>query len=257
MKQIVLFITILIILSGCAAYQDSSQQVIEVDYFENEYITIDGGDWMEEFEGEEGNVESEESVVEVDAEDDLPSTYSVQMQFVSQSPFASWDELHEEACEEASMILVKYYFDNKNIDAQIMEDEIQEQVKWQTENGYSVDLDAAEVKTVLKDYFEMDSFIIENPTVDQFKSQLIKGYIVILPTAGRMLGNPYFSGEGPLYHMLPLIGYDRDEFITNDVGTRRGKNYKYDYQVIIDAIHEWNGGDVYNGAKKVIVVTGN
>ena len=48
-----------------------------------------------------------------------------------------------------------------------------------------------------------------------------RGVPVLLPAAGRLLRNPYFSGQGPLYHMLVVKGYTRDgKIITDDPGTR-------------------------------------
>ena len=55
--------------------------------------------------------------------------------------------------------------------------------------------------------------------------------------------------------MLVIKGYTKDgRFITNDPGTRRGANYLYDPNIVLNAIHYWNGGDVKNGKKAVIVV---
>jgi len=54
--------------------------------------------------------------------------------------------------------------------------------------------------------------------------------------------------------MLLLKGYTSDgEFITNDPGTRNGRNYVYKQAVLMAAIHDWNGGDVMNGVPVVIV----
>ena len=70
-----------------------------------------------------------------------------------------------------------------------------------------------------------------------------------------MLGNPYYKQPGPIYHALVLKGYTKDgKFITNDPGTKRGADYLYDPQVILNAMHEWNSGDVEHGRKMAIVV---
>jgi len=78
-----------------------------------------------------------------------------------------------------------------------------------------------------------------------------------VPAAGRELGNPNFTDPGPLYHMLVVRGYTENNFITNDVGTRKGENYQYKYDVLMNAIHDWNGGDVNNGQRVVIVAWPN
>ncbi|MCR4311668.1 MAG: C39 family peptidase, partial [Candidatus Uhrbacteria bacterium] len=102
---------------------------------------------------------------------------------------------------------------------------------------------------------DYDAAVINNPTVAELKALIDAGKPVIIPAAGRELGNPFFSGEGPVYHMLVLRGYTEDTFITNDPGTRHGKNYSYDINVFMDAIGDWEGHDPANGAKRVIVLT--
>jgi len=65
------------------------------------------------------------------------------------------------------------------------------------------------------------------------------GKLVITPTAGRILGSPYYTGLGPIYHMLIIRGYNTKYFITNDVGTRtKGEAYKFKTDVIVNAIHD-------------------
>ena len=70
---------------------------------------------------------------------------------------------------------------------------------------------------------------------------------MIVPAAGRLLGNKYFQQPGPVYHMLVVKGFTSDgKIITNDVGTRRGQNYVYDEDVFLNAIHEVPaGGDAW------------
>ena len=55
--------------------------------------------------------------------------------------------------------------------------------------------------------------------------------------------------------MLIIKGYTKEgNFITNDPGTRRGADFIYSPGVLMNAIHDWNGGDVDNGKKVMIVV---
>jgi hypothetical protein len=44
------------------------------------------------------------------------------------------------------------------------------------------------------------------------------------------------------------------EIITNDAGIGRGQSYVYDENVLWNAIHDWNGGDVIHGEKLMIVI---
>jgi len=86
------------------------------------------------------------------------------------------------------------------------------------------------------------------------KWELSQGHVIVAPFAGRQLHNPFYSNEGPYYHMMVIKGYDEKNFITNDVGTRRGQNYAYPYETIMSAMHEWDEDDINLGAKKVIVI---
>jgi hypothetical protein len=161
--------------------------------------------------------------------------------FTPQAPDAIWDDLHNEACEEASMIMADAFFKQYGLTKISAEAAIQKQVAWQTQNGYTYDITAAEVQTILHDYFLLAAEVSADVTVENIIYQLNQGKLVIIPAAGRLLGNPYYRQPGPLYHMMVIRGYDanKKEFITNDPGTRRGENYRYHYAVLLNAIHDW------------------
>ena len=188
-------------------------------------------------------------------EDELPSTFNADVDFAPQAPFANWDMPYKEACEEASMIMAVRYFKEQALNESIMKDEILKLVDWEENQGYKVDMTAAEVAQAIEDYFNSKAELSYEVAVDKIKEELVKGKLIIIPAAGRQLGNPYFQQPGPLYHMLVITGYDRDEFITNDPGTKRGEGFKYKYQTLINAIHDWNDGDVDNGQKVMILVS--
>lgn len=186
--------------------------------------------------------------------------------FTPQAPYAVWDDLHNEACEEASMLMADAYIRRKPLNAHLMEQGILNLVKWQNQNGYTVDVTAAETVKILSDYFQLSSRLITNPTVADIRAELEAGRIIIVPAAGRRLGNPNFRQPGPLYHMLVIRGYDpaRDEFITNDPGTRKGEKYRYKTSVFLAANHDWpkpgktkddvTDAEMEAGAKVMIVV---
>ncbi len=179
--------------------------------------------------------------------------------FTSQAPTANWDALHGEACEEASALMVLRYFQKKKIDGPAdAEAAIQELVAFNESLGFAVDDTAAEVKILIeKKDPTLDVQLLEDPTEESMKKALNDGALIIVPAAGRELGNPYFQNPGPIYHMLVLRGYTKSGYvITNDPGTKRGEEFVYRWSRLIDAIHDWNGGDVENGAKVVLVIRG-
>lgn len=185
-----------------------------------------------------------------------PAEFNLAVPFTSQAPSGNWNPLFEDACEEASFLMVQKFYAGEANDLPIAatEEELQQMVAWQTARGLGPSIAAAEFLTFIEGYAGLTGEIIDNPTPEQLRAAIRAGQPVIVPAAGRRLGNPYFSGEGPLYHMLVLRGYTADGFIVNEPGTRHGKGYFYPTNTLMNAIGDWNGGDPENGAKRVITV---
>lgn len=186
-----------------------------------------------------------------------PTSANLAVPFASQAPFAVWDAVHEDTCEEASVLMVVKYFDgiSANLDPQAADDALLAMVDAETKTGLSTSLTAAELGSFAESYFvTVDAKVIEDPTIDEIKDYVRKGIPVIVPAAGRELGNPFYAGEGPLYHYFVIRGFDGDTFITNDPGTRRGENYTYAQSVIMSAMGDWNSGDPANGAKRILIL---
>lgn len=177
--------------------------------------------------------------------------------FTSQAPFANWDGLHGEACEEASVLMVLRYFSGQKIASpDDAEKAIQHLVAANEALGFAVDDTAEEIITLLhSEDPTLPAVLLHNPSIEDLKSLLSDGSLVIVPAAGQQLGNPYFRRPGPRYHMLVLRGYTKDGYvITNDPGTKHGEQYAYKWETMMNAIHDWNGGEVESGAKVVVVV---
>ncbi len=188
---------------------------------------------------------------------ELPLEINLAVPFISQAPYAVWDALHKEACEEAAVIMLNgFYQGKKKIDKEAAELAIQKLVAWEKEKfGYFEDTTAAEVVIILKEHFGLSSArAVYDISVEDIKKELAAGRPVLVPTAGRLLGNPYYHQPGPLYHMLVIKGFTKDgRFITNDAGTRWGADYAYKFEVLFNAIHDWvPGGDILTGRKAMI-----
>jgi len=187
----------------------------------------------------------------------IPDEVNLNVPFTVQAPNGNWDKTHEEACEEAAMLMTGRFFESRGIGgADEAEAALQEIIKWENEHlGFFESTTAEETVKVIEGIYGLKTEIISNPTVDDIKTTLAENKLVIVPAAGRQIGNPFYKQPGPLYHMLLLKGYTKTQFITNDAGTKRGANYPYNFDVVLKANHDWNGGDVDNGAKRVIVVS--
>lgn len=195
-------------------------------------------------------------VVEEGAPVELPESINLDVPFFPQAPDADWSLPWKEACEEASITLAHYFFKSEPLTKEKFKEEVLNLVEWQKKNfGQYIDTDIEDTAEMLKEYYAHFNFeIIEDPTVEQIKERLAQGFPVVAPFAGRKLGNPFFSGQGPYYHMLVIKGYDSEHFITNDVGTRRGQDFNYTYETIMEAMTDWGTLDLDLGVKKVLVV---
>jgi len=178
--------------------------------------------------------------------------------FTSQAPSGNWDLPFKEACEEASIIMVDKFYKNQSFqNASATEDEIKKIVEFEEQKlGFRLDTNAEQTAKILREYLGYANVRVKyDITVEDIKEELNQGRPVIIPAAGRMLGNPYYRQPGPPYHMLVVKGYTQTKFITNDPGTRHGKDFTYSFDTLYNAIHDWNNGDVENGRKAMIVVT--
>ncbi len=187
----------------------------------------------------------------------LPSQALLDVPFMVQAPFANWDALHQETCEEASLMMVRYFRAKELFGSlQDIDNELKALVAWETGRGYSYDVTLKELSRIGQDYYSMTSGrVILNPSIEDIQTELAAGRPVIVPAAGRLLDNPNFTAGGPPYHMLVIRGYDADGFITNDPGTRRGEKFRYSYANLMESMHDWSGSTstITTGQKAVLV----
>jgi len=246
-RFLIIFLLFLAIVAGVFYYQKTSQKVVSDKEIVNEEIP------------EKSNPEIiiEESIKKQEefSEPILLSSVLLEVPFMSQAPFAKWDALHEDACEEASLIMLKYFSDNKkSITKEEAEKEIQGMVTFEKKNKYSLSITLDELNEVAGKYYNMKTGRVEkNITADKIKKELSDGKPVIVGAAGKVLPNPNFKNGGPNYHMLVVIGYDEKGFITNDPGTRLGKSFRYTFEGLYKSIHDWNSKNILNGGKDYLV----
>lgn len=186
----------------------------------------------------------------------LPREFNLDVPFIAQAPFAVWDHLHEEACEEAAVIMADAFYRGRRLTKQEGDEAISAVADWEIRMlGHWEDTNAEETARILREYYGYAKVaVVAEPTIAIMKRELVKGHLIILPTAGQLLHNPYFSGAGPPYHMLVLRGWTKaGMMIVNDPGTKRGEGYLYAPEVLMNAIHDWNGGDITHGRKVMIV----
>ena len=186
---------------------------------------------------------------------ELPKSMNLPVPFTSQAPEGNWDQPWQDACEEAAVLMLAGYYHKHDVSPLYAKDEIIKMVDWQTQRGWEYSIPIEKVKQQTEKYIggTRTYQIVQDPTIDTVKSFVASGHPVLVVADGKALPNPYFSGDGPVYHALIIRGYDEEHFITNDPGTKRGENFKYSYSDLMNAIRDWNGGDVKSGDRVILV----
>jgi len=168
--------------------------------------------------------------------------------FTSQAPTGNWDdERQQDGCEEASLLMAWNWINGKtSINAQEAEREIIAMSEYELEHyGNYYDINAQDTIKLMKDYYKYDkiSYQLEVDAED-IKNALRSGKLVIVPANGKRLNNPNFSSGGPVTHMLVVKGFDdaKQQFITNDPGTRNGNGYIYSYSTLLNAMVNYPTG---------------
>lgn len=190
----------------------------------------------------------------------LPSEANLAVPFTPQAPNANWDDPYGEFCEEASVLMAISYLQNKDIPNAAFADTALLAIQDFQEKrfGYYKDTNAEETAIILREHFSYGNVKLkQNPTIGDIQQALAEGRVVLAPVAGRKLHNPYFQQPGPLYHMVVIKGYTADgRFITNDPGTRRGADFLYGENVIMEALHDWRTDGNIGLGKKVVIIAG-
>ncbi|HWR00076.1 MAG TPA: C39 family peptidase [Candidatus Methylomirabilis sp.] len=188
----------------------------------------------------------------------LPREKLLNVPFMSQAPHTNWDMPYQEACEEASVLMVRGYYQGTTgrYDPNEADKLILDLVRFQKEQyGYYEDTSATETKRFIEAAFpELEAEVVEMTGPESVMRYIAQGIPVILPADGKALPNPNFRNGGPRYHMLVVRGYTESRFITNDPGTRKGEKFLYTYDGLLDAVHDWNNGDVPHGRRVMVII---
>ncbi|MDD5084009.1 MAG: C39 family peptidase [Candidatus Moranbacteria bacterium] len=194
----------------------------------------------------------------------FPPRVLYQVPFTSQAPFGEWDDLtFQDGCEEASMIMAMAWVRGTTLSPEGSKRSIEDITRFVTEKfgAFTADTSAEETAQVMRDYYQYAGVdVVHNASIKAIQQLLAKGFLVIAPMNGQKLHNPHFTQPGPLHHMLVIIGYDRttQEFITNDPGTKEGKSYRYDEEILYQALRDYPTGNdaplTADDQKTIIVV---
>lgn len=217
---------------------------------------------MQKNVSEEKKLESKYAVKTLSLKD-TPKTIINKVNFISQAPLGKWsDPRQQDGCEEAVSIMANYWQNNKSLTPKEAEQKIIAISNWEKKQ-YKEYRDTSVKDTanrILKGYLKTNYTIKNNVNSDDIINELSKGNIIITPMNGQKLKNPNFKGAGPINHMILIIGYnyEKKQFITNDPGTSKGKEYAYSKKIIEDSLRDYPTGyhlPVKNISRSIIVVS--
>jgi len=186
----------------------------------------------------------------------LPSEVNIDVPFYPQAPDGNWNLPWQEACEEASAILAYYAAVQKPLTKDLFKQELQNLFEWENKRfGSYKDTTIEQTAQMIREYWRYDQVkVIESPTTDRIKQEVALGHLLIAPFSGHDIKNPFYSRQGPYYHMMVIKGYDAKNFITNDVGTRKGADYRYPFEHLMSALHDWDPKDIRMGKRRIIIL---
>jgi hypothetical protein len=183
--------------------------------------------------------------------------------FTSQAPFGDWnDQRQQDGCEEASALMAMKWVRGEGL----TKDEALKAITGtsdflQKKYGEYRDIAPADmIEWIFNDYYGYKkAYLVEDITPGDIIAELNQGRLVLTPMNGQIMHNPNFRAPGPPRHMIVIRGYDpaTEEFITNDPGTRNGEGYRYDAQVLFEAIRDYPTGyheTIFEIKKTMIVV---
>jgi len=182
--------------------------------------------------------------------------------FIEQSPEKNWDQPWQDACEEAALLTVDFYYKNKPTSPKIIRDKILNMIKFEETQNFTKDINIAQMAVVSEKYLNYQTKIIDNPTIEDIKKYLTQNIPIIVPASGKILyqENKHFNSGGPYYHNVVVLGYDDDkqQFIVHDVGTKSGSYFHYSYSLLLESIHDFPISgikeDINNGQKRILIL---
>ena len=162
--------------------------------------------------------------------------------FTVQAPDAIWQDPWDDACEEATIAMVDAFYARKQMSKFYAKEMMLRLIRLEKKLfGFYKDTRASEIAEIMNRYFPWEAQVVARPTLRDIQRELDEGRPVIVPVHGRSLKNPYFRNGGPDYHTVVISGYDdeKKEFIAQEPGTKRGKDFRYPYDRLLGAMHDF------------------
>lgn len=190
----------------------------------------------------------------------LPPSVYIYTPYYSQAPDNNRKLPWSMLCSEANLVLAAYAVQDKELSKQQFKEEMLAMIPIQEKSfGTYFSIPMRDLKGLYDTMYPQagNARILENPSIDDMKSELAKGNLIIAPTAGKLLHNRFFVNGWPVFHTILIVWYDEKYFYVNEVGMSNGKNFKYTHDTVMYAMHDFVKGDVTQWAKLVMVIEKN
>ncbi len=193
------------------------------------------------------------------------NTVKLSVPYTSEIPDGTWTKPWNNACEEASIVMVEqYYIGNHATRLSRTEAKklmwplfgIQDKL-WKS----SADTSATRTARLINENSGFSAHIVDNPTITDIEKEIRAGRPVISFHYGYDLKNPNIPWRrgGSSYHVMPITGYDniKKEFIVDDPGNHAtGLDYRYKYATIMGSLHDFDHKTgKANGPARVLFTT--
>jgi len=254
-KKTIIFITLILLIIGSFVVYSKIKKVPKIEEkIEQKFIET-----TEKIEDIKETIAPKPTKI---LESGIPNKHLINTTFVPQAPEKKWDQPWQDACEEAALLTVHYFYQQQTPNDQQIIFDILKMIDFENEQSFSHDMNIEQMELVAKQYLGYDTKIINNPSPDVIKQYIAQNIPVIVPASGKLLykENKHFKSGGPYYHNLTILGYNDDQkkFTVHDVGTQFGAYFKYSYSLLMDSIHDFpdskNKLDINNGDKKILIL---
>lgn len=173
----------------------------------------------------------------------LPNKHQIKAIFVPQSPEKNWDEPWQDACEEAALLTVHYYYQDTSPSLDKIKSDLNSLFDFESQQAWTSDINITQMASLSAKLWGYQTKIIDYPTLNSFKEYLSRDIPLIVSANGKILfrENKHFNDGGPWYHNLVILGYDdnKNQFTVHDVGTQFGAYFHYSYNTLIESIHDF------------------
>ena len=195
-------------------------------------------------------------------ENGLPDRYLLETAFIEQAPEKNWEQPWQDACEEAGLLTVDYFYKKISPSHLEVKQSILSMIDYELSQGWVKDINTEQMARIASEYLGYHSTIVSSPTLEEIKKYISQNIPVIVPSAGKILykENKHFKNNGPEYHAVIILGYndDKKQFTVHDVGTQFGKYFRYSYNLLLEANHDLpESGDkneINSGDKKMLIL---